>query len=112
MSKQIKISEVPATKFVYGGSNKVKCSAGDILKNLDPEDPWQYFICFAEDEYSDPEIRDLNANNVGMDQMAEVENIGHFLSHLEIFDEDDLSYYFGLDIGSLRYNNCKVEGND
>jgi hypothetical protein len=85
---------------------------GDILQNKDPTSPWQFFVCFRPSTCEDEiEVRDLNNNNLGMCELGiggDVVNIGHFSLHLDILNNDDLRYYFGIDLCLAEANNCKV----
>jgi len=82
---------------------------GDILMNINANDPFQYFVCFKYNENSDAEIRDLNTNNIGTDTRCNLINIGHFSNHLDKLCQDDLQYYFGIDLYKVRANRALVE---
>lgn len=77
---------------------------GDILQTtLGEKYPWQYFVCFGSSDYL--EIRDLNANNVGMCETGldgDVRNIGFFMLNLHVFDETDVEDYFHIDASRVN----------
>lgn len=99
-------------KTSYTDKNGVPIFPGDILENIDSTSPWRYFACFVSGPYDDRiEIRDFNANNIGMCDLGvggDVVNIGHFSKHLDILSNDKLEYYFGVDIEKLKANGCEV----
>lgn len=74
---------------------------GDILEVI--EDPrgsaWTHNAVFRDNKSERAiglEIRDLNANNVGMWCMgAPIRNRGPYWQNLDILSDDDLSWYFG-----------------
>lgn len=73
---------------------------GDILESTEdrPNNPWRYFVCFQDGNLI--EVRDLNANNIGMCDLGlggNVVNIGHYTKNPGILNKDDLEYYFDVD---------------
>lgn len=81
----------------HAGLNKVECSPGDILQNLDLSSPWQYFICYKESydrgKSWEAVVRCENAHNVGQDQVAEVRNLGHYSKNPGILGEQDVEEF-------------------
>ncbi len=85
------------------GERQVDCygvpiNPGDVLEQKELNEsnaPWRYFICFKATG-GNIEVRDLNANNVGMCNIGldgDVKNIGHWTRHPEI-EEDEWYHYF------------------
>lgn len=84
---------------------------GHILEKdpCDPKDPWRYFVCYDDGREWGPQIRDLNANNVGMCDTGpngNVKVLGHII---EVYNKmepdefghgwwgkDDWEYYFSV----------------
>ena len=80
--------------MIYRDVNGIEPKPGDLLKAVNPASPWQYLVCF--DRYGKAQIRDLNANNLGQEDMDEYKVIGHYSNHPGVLDEEDLEYYFGI----------------
>ncbi len=73
------------------GSNRVLARPGDVLENLDTNDPWRYFICYLEN--GEAVVRCELHHNVGMDQLYEVRNLGHYSNNPGILSEQDLEEF-------------------
>ncbi len=87
---------------------------GDILQSTDEATPESYFVCFVrsiDDMDLTAEIRDLTNNNLYTCELGrdgDVINIGHFSKHLDLLSNDDLKYYFGIDLELAEANNCDL----
>lgn len=73
------------------GRNGVLARPGDVLENLDITDPWKYFICYLE--HGEAVVRCELHHNVGMDQLYEVRNLGHYSNNPGILSTQDLEEF-------------------
>lgn len=93
-------------------SNGTEINPGDIIEC--PECPvdsaGRYHVCFASGPEHEPEIRDVEYNNIDAYLLwGRFYNIGHFTKHLDKLSNIDLGYYFGIDMDKARANRADVD---
>lgn len=78
----------------YDG-HEIRC--GDVVVEAlsDPDmAPWRWHVCVIAHNGKDLELRDLNANNIGM-AYGKLLNRGPYWKHLDKLSDADLDYHFG-----------------